>query len=74
MVYAATKDDRQVSHPRESLAKWISVAVTGVVILGSAAFFQGQAKGRAVGESLVKRECADLVAASSWANTPGGPA
>ena len=55
-----------------SLAKWISVAVTGVVILGSAAFFQGQAKGRAVGENLAKRECAALVAASSWANTPDG--
>ncbi len=55
-----------------SLAKWVSVAVAGVMILGSAAFFQGQAKGRAVGENLAKRECAALVAASSWANTPDG--
>jgi hypothetical protein len=55
-----------------SLAKWVSIAVVGVLIFGWAAFFQGQAKGRAVGENLARRECAALVAASSWANTPDG--
>lgn len=55
-----------------ALAKWVSVAVGGVVLLGWAAFSHGQAKGRAVGENIAKKECAALVAASSWANTPEG--
>jgi hypothetical protein len=58
------------------LVKWVSIAV-GIVcmimlIAGLSAYNRGRENGRAVGENVAKRECAALVAASSWANTPEG--
>ena len=58
------------------LAKWVSVA-GGVVCVslfavGWSAFGQGREKGQAVGENVARKQCAALVAASSWANTPEG--
>jgi hypothetical protein len=57
-------------------AKWVSAA-SGVIcvsllVVGWSAFGQGREKGRAVGEDVARKECAALVAASSWANTPEG--
>jgi hypothetical protein len=54
---------------------WLSIAA-GVIcltlmVVGWSAFDHGQ-KGKAAGENLAKKECAALVAASSWANTPEG--
>jgi hypothetical protein len=43
-----------------------------LVLLWSSAFNSGQAKGKAVGESIARKECGALVAATSWANTPEG--
>jgi hypothetical protein len=58
------------------LAKWVAVAggvvCVSLVIVGWSAFAHGRDNGRAVGENIAKRECAALVAASSWANTPDG--
>jgi hypothetical protein len=58
------------------LVKWVSIAVgvvcTIVLIIGLSAYGHGRENGRAVGENVAKRECAALVAASSWANTPDG--
>lgn len=57
-------------------AKWVSVAggviCVSLLVVGWSAFGQGREKGRAVGENVAKRECAALVTASSWANTPEG--
>lgn len=56
--------------------KWVSIAAgiicVALVLVGWRAFGHGQEKGKAVGENLAKKECAALVAASSWANTPEG--
>lgn len=56
--------------------KWVSIAVgivgTVILIVGLSAYGRGRENGRAVGENVAKRECAALVAASSWANTPEG--
>jgi len=58
------------------LVKWVSIAVgitcTVMLIIGLSAYGRGRENGRAVGENVAKRECAALVAASSWANTPEG--
>jgi hypothetical protein len=58
------------------LAKWVSIAVgvvsTIMLIIGLSAYSRGRENGRAVGENVAKRECAALVAAASWANTPEG--
>jgi hypothetical protein len=58
------------------IVKWVSIAAgvicVALVLVGWSAFDHGQEKGRAAGENLAKKECAALVAASSWANTPEG--
>jgi hypothetical protein len=58
------------------LMKWGSIAggviCVSLLIVGLTAFARGQEQGRAVGENMAKRECAALVVASSWANTPEG--
>jgi hypothetical protein len=55
---------------------WLSIAAgiicVALLLVGWSAFDHGQQKGKAVGENLAKKECAALVAASSWANTPEG--
>ena len=43
-----------------------------MLIIGLSAYSRGLENGRAVGENVAKRECAALVAAASWANTPDG--
>ena len=48
------------------------VVATMTVIVGFGAYGRGREGGRAVGENVAKRECAALVAGSSWANTPEG--
>jgi hypothetical protein len=61
---------------RADLVKWVSIAVgvvcTITLIIGLSAYGRGRESGWAVGENVAKRECAALVAASSWANTPEG--
>lgn len=56
--------------------EWLIGAVVaifvGVTVLWGMAFGRGEEKGKAVGENVAKKECAALVAASSWANTPDG--
>jgi len=58
------------------IVKWVSISAgvifVGVLLLWWSAFDHGQEKGRAIGENVAKKECAALVAASSWANTPEG--
>jgi hypothetical protein len=49
-----------------------SVIGVGLLVVGLSAFSRGREQGRAVGENVAKRECAALVAGSSWANTPEG--
>jgi len=49
-----------------------AVVCTIILITGLSAYGHGRENGRAVGENMAKRECAALVAASSWANTPDG--
>jgi hypothetical protein len=59
-----------------AILKWVSGATAiicvSLLLVGRIAFSAGQDKGKAVGENGAKRECAALVAASSWANTPDG--
>jgi hypothetical protein len=43
-----------------------------LLLVGRIAFNAGNREGKAVGENVAKKECAALVAASSWANTPEG--
>jgi len=50
----------------------VGVACTVMLTIGLTAYGRGRENGRAVGENVAKRECAALVAASSWANTPDG--
>lgn len=58
------------------LAKWVSVAggvvCVSLLAVGWSAFGQGRENGLAVGENVARKQCAALVAASSWANTPEG--
>lgn len=58
------------------MAKWISIAAVvicvALLLVDGLAFGRGEATGRAVGENVAKKECAALVAASSWGNTPDG--
>jgi hypothetical protein len=58
------------------MAKWVSIAAgvicVGLLVAGWSGFDHGREKGEAVGENVAKKECAALVAASSWANTPDG--
>jgi hypothetical protein len=55
---------------------WLSIAAgvicVALMVVGWSAFDHGQQKGKAAGENMAKKECAALVAASSWANTPEG--
>jgi 23S rRNA maturation mini-RNase III len=59
-----------------AVAKWVSIATVlicaAIVLVNWRAFGRGEATGRAVGENVAKKECAVLVAASSWGNTPEG--
>ena len=50
----------------------VVVIFVGTTLLWGMAFGRGEATGKAVGENVTKKECAALVAASSWANTPEG--
>jgi hypothetical protein len=58
------------------LVMWVSIAAgvigTMMLIVGFGAYGKGSERGRAVGENVARRECAALVAASSWASTPEG--
>jgi hypothetical protein len=58
------------------LVMWVSIAAgvvgTMMLIVGFGSYGKGRESGRAVGENVARRECAALVAASSWANTPEG--
>jgi hypothetical protein len=55
---------------------WLSIAAgvicVALMVVGWSAFDHGEEKGKAAGENVAKKECAALVAASSWANTPEG--
>lgn len=59
-----------------AVARWVSIATVlicaAIVLVDWRAFGRGEATGRAVGENVAKKECAALVAASSWGNTPDG--
>jgi hypothetical protein len=59
-----------------AILKWVSAATAvicmSLLLVGRIAFNAGHAKGKAVGENGANKECAALVAASSWANTPEG--
>jgi hypothetical protein len=59
-----------------AILKWVSAAgaviCVSLLLVGCIAFSSGHDKGKAVGENLAKKECAALVASSSWANTPEG--
>jgi hypothetical protein len=59
-----------------AILKWVSAAgaiiCVSLLLVGCFAFSSGREKGKAVGENVAKKECAALVAASSWANTPEG--
>jgi hypothetical protein len=59
-----------------AILKWVSatgaVICVSLLLVGVIAFSSGHDKGKAVGDNGAKKECAALVAASSWANTPDG--
>ena len=71
---AAVKSAENASGAR--FLNWLSIAAgiicVALLLVGWSAFDHGQQKGKAVGENLAKKECAALVASSSWANTPEG--
>ena len=58
------------------LVMWVSIAAgvvgTIMLIIGLSAYGKGRESGQAVGENEAKRQCAALVAASSWGSTPEG--
>jgi len=58
------------------LVMWVGIAAgvvgTMMLIVGLSAYGKGRESGRAVGENEARRECAAMVVASSWANTPEG--
>jgi hypothetical protein len=59
-----------------AILKWVSAAgaviCVSLLLVGCIAFSSGHDKGKAVGENVATKQCAALVAASSWANTPEG--